>query len=152
MAHILILHGPNLNLLGQREPSIYGSQSLSEINAQLQARIESAGHKASFFQSNAEHELIDTVQTAKSKGVDAIIINPAAYTHTSVALRDAFAAVNIPFIEVHLSNPHAREAFRQHSYLSDLALAVICGCGANSYYFALEQLLHLLPSYENKNH
>lgn len=152
MAHILILHGPNLNLLGQREPTIYGSQSLSEINAQLQARTHSAGHKATFFQSNAEHELIDIVQKAKSQGVDAILINPAAFTHTSIALRDAFAAVNIPFIEVHLSNPHAREPFRQHSYLSDLALAVICGCGANSYYFALEQLLQLLPSIENKNH
>lgn len=152
MAHILILHGPNLNLLGQREPTIYGSQSLSEINTQLQTRIESAGHKATFLQSNAEHELIDTVQRAESQGVDAILINPAAFTHTSIALRDAFTAVNIPFIEVHLSNPHAREPFRQHSYFSDLALAVICGCGANSYYFALEHLLQLLPSLENKNH
>ena len=141
MAKILVLHGPNLNLLGQREPSIYGSQTLAEIDENLKNQAESAGNRIDFLQSNAEHELIDAVQRAKADGVDAILINPAAFTHTSVALRDAFAAVNIPFIEVHLSNPHSREPFRQHSYLSDLASAVICGFGANSYYFALAQLL-----------
>jgi 3-dehydroquinate dehydratase-2 len=151
VAHILVLHGPNLNLLGQREPSIYGAQTLLEINEHLQTQAENAGQRISFLQSNAEHELIDAVQQAKSQGIDAILLNPAAFTHTSLALRDAFSAVNIPFIEVHLSNPHAREAFRHHSYFSDIALAVICGCGANSYYFALEQLLQLLPSIKNKN-
>ena len=141
MATILVLHGPNLNLLGQREPSIYGTQSLQDINDALKIKAETAGHRIRFLQSNAEHELIDAVQQAPLNGIDAVLINPAAFTHTSVALRDAFAAVKIPFIEVHLSNPHAREPFRQHSYLSDLANAVICGFGANSYYFALEQLL-----------
>lgn len=151
MAHILVLHGPNLNLLGQREPSIYGAQTLPEINQQLEVSALQAGLQISFLQSNAEHELIDAVQQAKNKGIDAMIINPAAFTHTSVALRDAFAAVNIPFIEVHLSNPHAREPFRHHSYFSDLAVAVICGCGANSYYYAFEQLRQLLPTYAHQN-
>lgn len=141
MAKILVLHGPNLNLLGQREPSIYGSQTLADINTHLKSQAESAGHRIDFLQSNAEHELVDAVQRAKSDGVDAIVINPAAFTHTSVALRDAFAAVDIPFIEAHLSNPHSREPFRRQSYLSDLAKAVICGFGANSYYFALAQAL-----------
>jgi 3-dehydroquinate dehydratase-2 len=141
VARILVLHGPNLNLLGQREPSIYGLQSLADINTVLKNSAETAGHHIQFLQSNAEHELIDAVQQAPQNGIDAILINPAAFTHTSVALRDAFAAVKIPFIEVHLSNPHSREPFRQHSYLSDLAKAVICGFGANSYYFALEQIL-----------
>ncbi len=141
MARILVLHGPNLNLLGQREPTIYGSQRLADINLALKNSAEAAGHAIQFLQSNAEHELIDAVQQAPQNGIDAILINPAAFTHTSVALRDAFAAVNIPFIEVHLSNPHSREPFRQHSYVSDLAKAVICGFGANSYYFALEQIL-----------
>ncbi len=141
MSNILVLHGPNLNLLGQREPTIYGSQSLTDINHVLKNSAETAGHTIQFLQSNAEHELIDAVQQAPQNGIDAILINPAAFTHTSVALRDAFAAVKIPFIEVHLSNPHSREPFRQHSYLSDLAKAVICGFGANSYYFALEQVL-----------
>ena len=141
MARILVLHGPNLNLLGQREPSIYGSQTLADINARLKNQAESAGHHIDFLQCNAEHELVDAVQRAKTDGVDAILINPAAFTHTSVALRDAFAAVNIPFIEAHLSNPHSREPFRRQSYLSDLAKAVICGFGANSYHFALAQML-----------
>ncbi len=141
MATILVLHGPNLNLLGQREPAIYGTQTLQDINAALQSQAEKAGHRIHFLQSNAEHELIEAVQQAPQNGIDAILINPAAFTHTSVALRDAFASVKIPFIEVHLSNPHSREPFRQHSYLSDLAKAVICGFGANSYYFALEQIL-----------
>lgn len=141
MARILVLHGPNLNLLGQREPTIYGAQSLADINASLKNQAESAGHRIDFLQSNAEHELVDAVQCAKTDGVDAILINPAAFTHTSVALRDALAAVGIPFIEAHLSNPHSREAFRRQSYFSDLAKAVICGFGANSYHFALAQML-----------
>ena len=141
MAYFLVIHGPNLNLLGQREPGIYGTQSLETINTALKQRAENAGHRIRFLQSNAEHELVNAVQQAPAEGVDAILINPAAFTHTSVALRDALAAVNIPFIEAHLSNPHAREDFRKHSYLSDLAKAVICGFGPNSYHFALEQLL-----------
>ncbi len=141
MAQFLVIHGPNLNLLGQREPGIYGSQSLETINNALKLRAEGAGHRIRFLQSNAEHDLVNAVQQAASEGIDAILINPAAFTHTSIALRDAFAAVKTPFIEVHLSNPHAREDFRKHSYLSDLAKAVICGFGPNSYHFALEQLL-----------
>ena len=141
MANFLVLHGPNLNLLGTREPGIYGTQSLAQIDAALTARAEAAGHQIRSLQSNAEHVLVEAVQQAPGQGVDAILINPAAFSHTSVALRDAFAAVRIPFIEVHLSNPQAREDFRRHSYFSDLARAVICGFGANSYYFALEQLL-----------
>lgn len=141
MAHFLVIHGPNLNLLGQREPGIYGTQSLATIDSALKQRAENAGHRIRFLQSNAEHELIDAVQRAPAEGVDAILINPAAFTHTSIALRDAFAAVKLPFIEAHLSNPHAREDFRKQSYLSDLAQAVICGFGPNSYHFALEQLL-----------
>jgi len=141
VAQFLVIHGPNLNLLGQREPGIYGSQSLESINNALKLRAEGAGHRIRFLQSNAEHDLVNAVQQAATQGIDAILINPAAFTHTSIALRDAFAAVKIPFIEAHLSNPYAREDFRKHSYLSDLAKAVICGFGPNSYHFALEQLL-----------
>ncbi len=141
MAHFLVLHGPNLNLLGQREPDIYGPQTLADINALLRAKTESCGHRLTVMQSNAEHELVEAVQNAPGNHVDAILINPAAFTHTSVALRDAFAAVRVPFIEVHLSNPHSREPFRQQSYFSDLAKAVICGMGVNSYTFALEQMI-----------
>jgi 3-dehydroquinate dehydratase-2 len=141
VAQFLVIHGPNLNLLGQREPGIYGSQSLETINNALKLRAEGAGHRIRFLQSNAEHDLVNAVQQAVAEGIDAILINPAAFTHTSIALRDAFAAVKIPFIEAHLSNPHSREDFRKHSYLSDLAKAVICGFGPNSYHFALEQLL-----------
>jgi 3-dehydroquinate dehydratase-2 len=141
VAHILVIHGPNLNLLGQREPSVYGTRTLAEIDAGLKTQAENAGHRIAFLQSNAEHELINAVQGAKSNGVDAILINPAAFTHTSVALRDAIAAVGIPFIEVHLSNPHSREPFRRHSYFSDLAKAVICGFGPDSYHYALAHLL-----------
>ncbi len=141
MAQFLVIHGPNLNLLGQREPGIYGTQSLESINNALKLRAEGAGHRIRFLQSNAEHDLVNAVHQAAIEGIDAILINPAAFTHTSIALRDAFAAVKIPFIEAHLSNPHAREDFRKHSYLSDLAKAVICGFGPNSYHFALEQLL-----------
>jgi len=138
MASILIINGPNLNLLGQREPGHYGAQSLDTINAAVQQRAKALGQQLTFFQSNAEHELIDRIQTAKTDGFDFIIINPAAFTHTSVALRDALAAVAIPFIEVHLSNIYSREAFRSHSYFSDLAVGVISGLGAIGYELALE--------------
>lgn len=139
MATILVLHGPNLSLLGDREPDIYGRTTLADIDATLRASAEAGGHALHSFQSNAEHELVECVHGAKARGVDFLLINPAAFTHTSVALRDALAAVGLPFIEVHLSNPHAREAFRRQSYFSDLAQAVISGCGAHSYYFGLQQ-------------
>ena len=135
---ILLLNGPNLNLLGKREPGIYGSKTLDEIVADLTRSASELGVTLEHLQSNAEHELVDRVQAARLDGTSFILINPAAFTHTSVALRDAFAAVRIPFIEVHLSNPHAREPFRQHSYFSDMAQAVICGFGADSYSYALE--------------
>jgi 3-dehydroquinate dehydratase-2 len=138
MASILIINGPNLNLLGQREPEHYGAQSLDTINVALQKRAKSLGQKLTFVQSNAEHELIERIQTARTDGFDFIIINPAAFTHTSVALRDALAAVAIPFIEVHLSNIYSRETFRSHSYFSDLAVGVISGLGAIGYELALE--------------
>ncbi|MGV8932670.1 MAG: type II 3-dehydroquinate dehydratase [Luteimonas sp.] len=137
MAQLLVLHGPNLNLLGTREPGIYGHTSLSEIDADLTVRALEKGHDLSCFQSNAEHVLVDRVQAARDDGTDFILINPAGFTHTSVALRDALAAVAIPFIEVHLSNPHAREPFRHTSYFSDLAVGVICGFGALGYGLAL---------------
>ena len=143
MAHILVLHGPNLNLLGTREPQTYGAITLPQINEMLETEASSRGHQISFFQSNAEHDLINQVQAAAGN-IDFILINPAAFTHTSVALRDALAAVSIPFIEVHLSNMHARERFRHRSYLSSLAQAVICGCGADSYRFGLLRAIDLL--------
>ncbi|MBN2680084.1 type II 3-dehydroquinate dehydratase [Acidithiobacillus montserratensis] len=138
--HILVLHGPNLNLLGQREPRHYGRSTLAEIDAQLTAMAGNWGWTLNSLQSNAEHQLIDAVQLAPTQGVSHIIINPAAFTHTSVALRDALSAVAIPFIEVHLSNIHAREAFRRHSYFSDIALGVIAGLGADAYFLALEAI------------
>lgn len=138
MAKFLVLHGPNLNLLGTREPHLYGATRLDDINRQLETHAQQHGHAVSCFQSNAEHALIDRVQAAAKEGVDFIIINPAGLTHTSVALRDAFSAVNIPFIEVHLSNIHAREAFRHHSYFSGIAVGVICGLGAEGYLLALQ--------------
>lgn len=138
MAKILVLHGPNLNLLGEREPGIYGRTTLAEIDARLAARAQAAGHALESLQSNAEHELVDRVQAARADGTAFLLVNPAAFTHTSVALRDALAAVALPFIEVHLSNPHAREPFRRHSYFSDLATGVVCGFGADSYAYALE--------------
>ncbi len=144
MAEILVLNGPNLNLLGAREPEHYGRDTLDSINAQLDAQARAAGHGIQFFQSNAEHELIARVQTALRDKVAFILINPAGFTHTSVALRDALAASGIPFIEVHLSNVHAREAFRQHSYFSDLARGVISGLGALSYTLALTAAIHIL--------
>lgn len=138
MARILVLHGPNLNLLGVREPTVYGRETLADINASLQTRAQAAGHDLSWFQSNAEHELIARIHQARDEGMAWILINPAAFTHTSVALRDALAGVAIPFIEIHLSNPHAREPFRHHSYLSDIAAGVISGFGGDSYRLALE--------------
>ncbi len=138
MAKILVLHGPNLNLLGTREPEIYGSDSLADIIEQLNAIASSQGHHVDNYQSNAEHELVDAIHAARTNGTNFIIINPAAFTHTSVALRDALASVEIPFIEVHLSNVHAREEFRQHSFLSDIAVGVICGLRAQGYELALQ--------------
>lgn len=144
MATILALHGPNLNLLGTREPEIYGSTTLEDINQSLSDRCTSAGHHFQALQSNAEYELIDRIHDARLEGINFIIINPAAFTHTSVALRDALTAVDIPFIECHLSNVHAREPFREHSYLSDIAAGVICGFGPTSYRLALEAALEQL--------
>jgi 3-dehydroquinate dehydratase-2 len=141
MAKLLVLHGPNLNLLGTREPEVYGRTTLADIDAALAARAAQAGHVLESFQSNAEHALVERVQAARGDGTAFILINPAAFTHTSVALRDALAAVDIPYIEVHLSNPHAREPFRRHSYFSDRAVGVVCGFGADSYRFALEAAL-----------
>lgn len=137
MATILVLHGPNLNLLGAREPQIYGAATLEAINARLREIAESRGHTLATMQSNAEHELVERIQCARQDDVRYLLINPAAFTHTSVALRDALAAVDLPFIEVHLSNTHAREEFRRHSYISELARGVICGLGAQGYEFAL---------------
>jgi 3-dehydroquinate dehydratase II len=136
MPRILVLHGPNLNLLGTREPSVYGSQNLTQINERLAAIAASKQISLACFQSNAEHVLIEQIHQARGQ-VDLIIFNPAAFTHTSIALRDAVLASAIPLIEVHLSNTHAREAFRKHSYFSDIALGVICGFGATSYELAL---------------
>ena len=141
MAKILILHGPNLNLLGTREPKHYGHEGLENINNQLIQQGHNLGHTVQTFQSNAEHALIDRVQQANDEQIDFIIFNPAAFTHTSIALRDALLAVNIPFIEVHLSNIHARESFRHQSYFSDIAIGVISGFGASSYRLALNYLL-----------
>lgn len=141
--NVLVLNGPNLNMLGKREPEIYGSQSLSDIIGNLVIAAKERGIELTHLQSNAEHQLIDAIHQAHQQ-VDFIIINPAAFTHTSVALRDALLSVNIPFIEVHLSNVHAREKFRQHSYLSDVAIGVICGLGANGYEYALNAAHHWL--------
>lgn len=135
---ILVLHGPNLNLLGTREPDVYGRITLEEINATLSAQAAAKGANLQYFQSNAEADLISAVQQARTDGIDFIIINPAAYTHTSVAIRDALAAVAIPFVEVHLSNVFAREAFRKESYFSDIAVGVISGLGATGYELALQ--------------
>jgi 3-dehydroquinate dehydratase-2 len=138
MATILVLHGPNLNLLGTREPEVYGSTTLEEINLQLSEQARDQGHHLLSLQSNAEYELIDRIHDAKLEGVNFIIFNPGAFTHTSIALRDALSAVEIPFIEVHLSNIHSREPFRKQSYFSDIAQGVICGFGPTSYSLALE--------------
>ncbi len=146
MASILVIHGPNLNLLGTREPEHYGSTTLLEIDDQLAAMASKTGHTLKSIQSNAEHDLVDAIQEASRSGTDYIIINPAAFTHTSVALRDAMAAVKIPFIEVHLSNIHGREAFRQQSYFSDLADGVISGLGPLGYQLALQAAIDKLTT------
>lgn len=138
MAQILLLNGPNLNLLGSREPGIYGSLTLAQIESECQAQCDQAGVTLDCLQSNAEHTLIEAVHLAQQQEVKFIVINPAAYTHTSVALRDALLSVKIAFIEVHLSNVHQRESFRHHSYFSDIAEGVICGLGAKGYRFAVE--------------
>jgi 3-dehydroquinate dehydratase-2 len=138
MAGILLLNGPNLNLLGLREPQIYGSASLQSIEAKLVELARTRGHSLSVFQSNAEHELIAKIHAAKHEGIAFVIVNPAGYSHTSIALRDAFLAVDVPFIEVHLSNVFAREVFRHHSYLSDIAVGCIFGLGPIGYELALE--------------
>lgn len=137
MATLLVLHGPNLNLLGSREPALYGHTTLAQIDAALVAQAAAAGHRLLHLQSNAEHVLVERIHAAREDGTAFILINPAAFTHTSVALRDALAAVALPFIEVHLSNVHAREPFRRHSHFSDLAEGIICGFGADSYRYAL---------------
>lgn len=145
MANILVLNGPNLNLLGTREPEHYGADTLADIEERLRSMATEAGHELDFFQSNAEHALVDKLHESR-QNTHFILINPAAFTHTSVALRDALAAVAIPFIEVHISNVHARESFRQHSYLSDIARGVICGLGAQGYELALQAAIRQLNS------
>ncbi|MBQ0795271.1 type II 3-dehydroquinate dehydratase [Zhongshania sp.] len=144
MASILVLHGPNLNLLGTREPGVYGSDTLADIDAQLQLSAKERGHHLQSMQSNAEYELIERIHLARPEGINFIIFNPAAFTHTSIALRDALLAVDIPFIEVHLSNVHARDSFRHHSYFSDIARGVICGLGAQGYQLALQAAIDQL--------
>jgi 3-dehydroquinate dehydratase-2 len=141
LARLLVLHGPNLNLLGQREPAVYGRTTLAEIDADLAAIARESGHDLASFQSNSEGALIDRIHAAAKEGTGFIVINPGALTHTSVALRDALAAVAIPFIEVHLSNVHAREPFRHRSYIADLAVGVITGFGADSYRLGLSAAL-----------
>ncbi|WP_054285523.1 MULTISPECIES: type II 3-dehydroquinate dehydratase [Gulbenkiania] len=145
-ARILVLHGPNLNLLGTREPQHYGSDTLDDINQRLASQAQAAGFECQALQSNAEHVLVERVHACLSDGTAFILINPAAFTHTSVALRDALSGVKIPFIEVHLSNVHAREPFRQHSYFSDLAVGVICGLGAHGYELALAHAIRHLSA------
>jgi len=146
MAKLLILNGPNLNLLGEREPGHYGKDTLATINQRLESAAQAAGHTLTSFQSNAEHELLEQIHAAKKDGIAFIIINPAAFTHTSVALRDAFSATSIPFIEIHLSNVHAREEFRHHSFFSDIAVGVICGLGPIGYELALQAAIKQLET------
>jgi len=146
MATLLVLNGPNLNLLGIREPGIYGSDTLADIEARLRAQAEANGHRLLFVQSNAEHVLIEQIHRARADGVAFIVFNPAAFTHTSVALRDALLATGIPFIEVHLSNVHAREPFRHRSYFSDVAVGVIAGLGSQGYELALAAALRRLDA------
>lgn len=147
---ILVLNGPNLNLLGSRERQVYGEATLADIEATLRTHAKAANCELFFFQSNAEHELINTIHSASGR-YDFILINPAAFTHTSVALRDALLGVAIPYIEVHLSNVHARESFRRHSYFSDCAVGVICGFGAQSYELALTAALAHISSHTETN-
>jgi 3-dehydroquinate dehydratase-2 len=146
VANILVLNGPNLNLLGTREPEIYGRATLADIEADLTSRAATAGHNLACFQSNAEHLLVERIHAARGDGTAFILINPAAFTHTSVALRDALLAVTIPFIEIHLSNPHAREPFRHTSYLSDVAVGVVCGLGPIGYGLALTAAIQRLEA------
>jgi 3-dehydroquinate dehydratase-2 len=146
VAKILVLHGPNLNLLGAREPQIYGRETLADINQRLAEQAQAAGHELVWFQSNAEHELIGRVHQCRDDQTAMILCNAGALTHTSIALRDAFASVAIPFIEVHLSNVFAREVFRHHSYLSDIAVGVICGFGGDSYRLALDATIQRLQA------
>jgi len=151
MSSILVLNGPNLNLLGTREPDHYGLDTLETIRVQLEQLTQEAGQQLLFMQSNAEHELVERIHQAQVENTAYIIINPAAFTHTSVALRDALLGTGIPFIEVHLSNVHAREKFRQHSYFSDIAQGVICGLGAQSYVLALQFILNSLSDAAKDN-
>jgi len=144
MSIILVLHGPNLNLLGSREPEVYGTVTLLDINNALSDMAQQAGHELSSLQSNAEHELIDRIQHAGEEGVEFIIFNPGAFTHTSIALRDALLGVDIPFIEVHLSNVYSREEFRQHSWFSDVAVGTITGLGEEGYRLALQAAMSRL--------
>ena len=137
MARVLLLNGPNLNLLGSREPGIYGAETLESIEKRTAEVAREVGHELSAFQSNAEHELVEQIHQGPAAGIEFLIFNPAAFTHTSVALRDAITAVRLPFIEVHLSNTHAREPFRRHSYFSDIAVGVIAGFGAFGYELAM---------------
>jgi len=146
MANLLLLNGPNLNLLGKREPDIYGLETLADIESRLSSLATKAGHTLSVFQSNSERELIERVHTAMDDGTDFALVNPAGLTHSSVPLRDAFAASGLPFIEVHLSNPHAREPFRRQSMFSDIAVGVVCGFGAHSYELALEAALRWISA------
>lgn len=142
MSAVLVVHGPNLNLLGRREPDVYGDATLEQINARLARLAAASGLDLDTFQSNAEHQLVERVQAAADDGTDWILINPAAFTHSSVALRDALAAVGLPFIEIHLSNPHRREAFRHRSFFSDLAEGVVAGLGVDSYLLALQAVIN----------
>ena len=146
MSEILVLHGPNLNLLGSREPEIYGATTLADINAKLTDLATSANLSIDTLQSNAEYVLLDRIHAARTDGTRMILINPGAFTHTSVALRDALTGVAIPFLEIHLSNVHAREPFRHHSYLSDVAKGVICGLGVQSYYLAMQYAITTLKA------
>ena len=151
MAKCLLINGPNLNLLGTRQPEIYGSQTLADVETKLTEIAELAGHQLECFQSNSESELIDRIHRAKTDKIKYILINPAAYTHTSIALRDALLGVDIPFVEIHLSNIHARESFRHHSYLSDVAQGVICGLGTSGYEYGLDFALKQLKITEKTN-
>jgi len=144
MANITVINGPNLNMLGIREPGLYGKQTLADIHKKLEQQALQFGHKLDFQQSNAEHEIIAMIHQAYAQDIDFIILNPAAFTHTSVAIRDALLATRIPFIEVHLSNIHAREPFRAHSYFSDIAQGVICGLGVTGYELALQAIHQIL--------
>ena len=144
MSKILLINGPNLNLLGTREPEIYGDTSLNEIEEKLKASAEDAGHEFNCFQSNAEHEIINTIQQAKQDNIDVIIINPGPFTHTSIALRDTFLSTKIPFIEIHISNIFEREEFRKNSFLSDISIGCIIGCGIGGYGLAMRRAKNFL--------